>query len=609
MVDYSLLGISRGAVLAPRPSARSAPSPLPLFPGGPSHRCSHINRHVALRSSSSSFYSFEFDQQEQQQPPAGLKKNLTTATSSSSNGVNNNNDDNNELFSRPQVKATPPTPSIKERTFGLALPPRPTPAPRDDAGRPLLGRKKPLKINLDLALYRARQTKIEARRAPNTSDRTKLLREAEAALRRCLDMDPEDGRAYVTLGKLMVQQRRYKEALALYETGSAATGGTNAHIWTAWAYLAAQRGDPSLARKLYDAAIVASPTHAAAYHGWGSLEKAEGDFGRARDIWAKGINATAAAPNSYLYQSLAVLASDLDRPDEARKWFRAGTRTVSGAASHALWQAWALMEQRLRSDPDVVRALYRRGLQSSPRSRYTFLSWGLWEKELGNVDEAEKLFRQGAHLNPRDSAIPQAWALMEEERGNLEAARKLFKRASRADPTSLYVWQAWGCMEQRQGNLDAARELFQQGIWAAPPRAKENSLVFQAWAVLERDAGNAELARELFKCAIKADARSEPSWLAWADMEEELGRYERANELRSYNMQERQIVVAPANFTTLPRSERSGILAPMFEQLAKWFKRYEEASSSPSFSSSSRVPEMSYDSSVDLTMSSTDADK
>lgn len=35
---------------------------------------------------------------------------------------------------------------------------------------------------------------------------------------------PEDGRPYVSLGKLMVEQRRYKEALALYEEGCTATG-------------------------------------------------------------------------------------------------------------------------------------------------------------------------------------------------------------------------------------------------------------------------------------------------------------------------------------------------------------------------------------------------
>lgn len=43
----------------------------------------------------------------------------------------------------------------------------------------------------------------------------------------------------------------------------------------------------------------------------------------------------------------------------------------------------------------------------SPRSRYTHLSWALWEKEEGNVEEARRLFKAGTALNPRDAAILQ----------------------------------------------------------------------------------------------------------------------------------------------------------------------------------------------------------
>lgn len=118
--------------------------------------------------------------------------------------------------------------------------------------------------------------------------------------------------------------------------------------------------------------------------------------------------------------------------------------------------------------------------------------------------------------------------------------------------------------------------------------------------MLERDAGNHSLARELFKCAVKADPKSEPSWLVsaaaradvppchglrrrlcrclhggwarldgaclralreglnkacpapppppaqvWAQMEEDLGFYQRAMELRSYSMQARAARAGP----------------------------------------------------------------
>jgi hypothetical protein len=55
--------------------------------------------------------------------------------------------------------------------------------------------------------YRARQTSISANRCHDRREAAELKQQAEAALRRCLAMDPEDGRPYVSLGKLLVQQR------------------------------------------------------------------------------------------------------------------------------------------------------------------------------------------------------------------------------------------------------------------------------------------------------------------------------------------------------------------------------------------------------------------
>ena len=61
--------------------------------------------------------------------------------------------------------------------------------------------------------------------------------QVEEGLRRAIDMDPTDGRAYVSLGKHYLQQRRYKDAAKVYEDGCAATQGQNPFIWQAWATL------------------------------------------------------------------------------------------------------------------------------------------------------------------------------------------------------------------------------------------------------------------------------------------------------------------------------------------------------------------------------------
>ena len=54
----------------------------------------------------------------------------------------------------------------------------------------------------------------------------------------------------------------------------------------------------------------------------------------------QGIKATKSRPNSYLYQALALMATELKYTEEARQWFMEGTKTVmvscQRAKSHCL---------------------------------------------------------------------------------------------------------------------------------------------------------------------------------------------------------------------------------------------------------------------------------
>jgi tetratricopeptide (TPR) repeat protein len=60
--------------------------------------------------------------------------------------------------------------------------------------------------------------------AADNNERRRLLRESEAGLRLCLDTDPTDPRAYVSLGRILLQQKRYDEARKLYADGTSNTG-------------------------------------------------------------------------------------------------------------------------------------------------------------------------------------------------------------------------------------------------------------------------------------------------------------------------------------------------------------------------------------------------
>lgn len=49
--------------------------------------------------------------------------------------------------------------------------------------------------------------------------------------KKCIKYWPEDGRAYVALGKTLSKQSKTAEARAVYEKGCQATQGENAYIW------------------------------------------------------------------------------------------------------------------------------------------------------------------------------------------------------------------------------------------------------------------------------------------------------------------------------------------------------------------------------------------
>mmetsp|Transcript_19806 Transcript_19806/g.38373 ORF Transcript_19806/g.38373 Transcript_19806/m.38373 type:complete len:347 (+) Transcript_19806:61-1101(+) len=288
------------------------------------------------------------------------------------------------------------------------------------------------RINTDFLLYRARRERRLSRSLADGTQREKASLASEQTFRRCLVLNPDDGRAYVGLGTLLANQKRFTEASELYDEATRVTSGTNPYIWTAWANLEARQGNTARARKLYEGAVVADVKHAAAWHGWGALEKRSGNLRRAQDLFIKGIKNTIGTPNPYLYQSLALTLEDMGEIEEARRWYIKGTKAQLVSKSDALWHTWAKMEAS-HGNPAVVRYLYQKALQVNPKSRYTYLSWGVWEKEQGNWANAKDLFKQGTELNPRDAAILQAWGLLEYETGNPAAARDLFQKATKMD--------------------------------------------------------------------------------------------------------------------------------------------------------------------------------
>ncbi|XP_073113726.1 protein high chlorophyll fluorescent 107 isoform X1 [Elaeis guineensis] len=402
-------------------------------------------------------------------------------------------------------------------------------------------KERPLAINLELGLYRAK-----------VLTRNFRFKEAEEILLKCISFWPEDGRPYVALGKLLIKQSKFSEARAVYERGCQATQGENSYIWQigvlsplnkqCWAVLENKVGNIRRARELFDAATVADKRHVAAWHGWAVLEIDQGNIKRARNLLAKGLKYCGG--NEYIYQTLALLEARGKRFKQARYLFQQATKC--NPKSCASWLAWAQVEMQQQNNC-IARQLFERAVQASPKNRFAWHIWALFEASQGDINKGRKLLKIGHAVNPRDPVILQSLALLEYNHSSANVARVLFRRASELDPRHQPVWVAWGWMEWKEGNINTARELYQRAL-SIDSSSESAARCLQAWGVLEQRMGNLSVAKRLFRSSLNINSQSYITWMTWASLEEEQGNPIRAEEIRNLYFQQRTEVVDDASW-------------------------------------------------------------
>ena len=305
--------------------------------------------------------------------------------------------------------------------------------------------ERPLKINLDLLTYRAR--KLAQR-----GDR----RGAVATYKRCIQLDPLDGRSWLGLSQLRVKQNRLTDAEELLLQGIKSCP-SNAYLLQGYGRLQEKQGKQDEALALYQRAVRAQPQHEAAWVALGLL------LGKRKKAAAAG-------------QCLRLAC-------------------VVAPKSYYAWQVVGLWYKQ-QGELSAAREAFRTSLQLNSRNAATFHAWGVLEWRCGHVEIARELFRKGLQAQPRNSYLLQSWACMEARGGNSARATQLFEAAERQGCADGASWQARAMQQAAEGAVDEARRCFAKGIAAEPTHVP----LFHAWATMEADLSNVTAAREPEPC-------------------------------------------------------------------------------------------------------------
>lgn len=199
----------------------------------------------------------------------------------------------------------------------------------------------------------------------------------------------------------------------------------------------------TMARKLFQEALLIEPKHAPAYNAFANLERRQGNIDKAKQLYRDGINANCTDPSS-VYHGLAKLQLSLGEVENARRTLQQGLQLFKTHDSSIF----------VKKNDNVA-----------------FIAHTLAMIELNcnnNAKAAREILDEGLWHCRSSSPLLLGVAQCESRLGNEQNAREMFEKAIKADESHAQAWQAFGVMEMRAGNYGAAKTLFECGLKNAP---------------------------------------------------------------------------------------------------------------------------------------------
>lgn len=168
------------------------------------------------------------------------------------------------------------------------------------------------------------------------------------------------------------------------------------------------------------------------------------------------------------------------------------------------WWGWEL-RARAESDPGKREAIYREGIENSPKSAGLIGSYANFMKNIRkDNDEVEQLYRKALELDPTDDANTGDFAnFMYEVRKDNDEAERLYRKALELDSTNaINTGNFANFMHEVRKVNDEAERLFREPLELDPTNAINTGVFAIYMHEVRRDHGEAE---RLFSQALELD--------------------------------------------------------------------------------------------------------
>jgi len=288
------------------------------------------------------------------------------------------------------------------------------------------------------------------------------LIEAESVLRTFLFRHPEALSVGNALGRLLVQQKRGKEAIVIYEDISRRIG-ENTEVLTALGLLYYQQMDYRHAADRFREALSKHPTNKARFYLAASLE-AMGKKAEAKKIYRQIKRDTASFTDAQL--RLAAMDLQARRINAALSRLRTVVRESPGAENAYVLLSSALLQQKkyrqLLTETEAALALPKVSVQLLLNRAAAFEGLKQYEEAAGQI---KKLFI----IDPDNAEALNFLGYLYAEQGiRLDEAENLILRALKQKPGNGYYLDSLAWVYYKRGEYDKALTFQRKAVGKIP---------------------------------------------------------------------------------------------------------------------------------------------
>ncbi|MDD5299063.1 MAG: tetratricopeptide repeat protein [Gallionella sp.] len=295
------------------------------------------------------------------------------------------------------------------------------------------------------------------------------LEAALASLRRALELKPDYANAHNSLGSILddlgqfeAAQASYRRALELNPDFADAHNNMGVALKDQGQFAAAAA---SLRR-----AIELKPDYAEAHNNLGIVLNAQGQFDAAQASCRRALELN---PNyAEAHYSLGCVLNEQGQFDAARaSYCRALELNPDYADAHYSLGVVLNAQGQL----DAARASYRRALELNPGHAEAHYNLGLALRNQGQLAAAAESLRRAIEVKPDYADAHNNLSIILNDLGQLDDAQASCRRALELDPHNAVTHNSLGVILRRLGQLDAAQASFRMALEIDPGLANAHS--------------------------------------------------------------------------------------------------------------------------------------